>query len=78
MHGNVREWCADRYGGDYNAYSPVDDPTGTSFGWFRVFRGGGWYDFPVDCRSADRGGGSPDFRNYFLGFRVLLQFPSGQ
>jgi formylglycine-generating enzyme required for sulfatase activity len=41
MHGNVWEWCEDRYG-DYPS-GKVTDPVGTSDGSFRVLRGGGWF-----------------------------------
>ena len=41
-----------------------------------VYRGGGWNSFPRHCRAAYRGLRSPDFRNDFLGFRIVL-IPSG-
>ena len=31
MHGNAWQWCADWYGEEYYATSPVDDPTGPDF-----------------------------------------------
>jgi len=70
MHGNVWEWCQDRYG-DYPS-SPVTDPTGPSLGTFRVLRGGSWGDYGLgaDCRSALRLSVSPVSRNYGIGFRV--------
>ncbi len=75
MHGNVFEWCMDRYG-DYPRGS-VTDPVGASSGSYRVYRGGGWYRTAESCRSASRNGGSPSIRDYSLGFRVTC-VPSGQ
>lgn len=40
MHGNVPEWCWDRYSPDYYRNSPEVDPPGASSGKHRVFRGG--------------------------------------
>jgi len=68
MHGNVWEWCSDRYG-KYDAGVQVD-PTGA--GGSRVLRGGSWYDDPGICRSASRDRGSPDGRNNVSGFRVTV------
>jgi formylglycine-generating enzyme required for sulfatase activity len=70
MHGNVDEWCWDRYG-SYPALS-VTDPKGPSSGWYRVIRGGSWGNYGGSCRSAFRGGYSPDSRHDNVGFRVVL------
>jgi len=54
MHGNVWEWCSDRWHYNYND-APTDGSsweTGTSYG--RVQRGGSWYGDAVNCRSANR------------------------
>ena len=76
MHGNVWEWCQDRYG-DYPRGS-VTDPGGATSGSRRVVRGGSWYGPAELCRSAYRYGRGPSDRNYgFCGFRVCLS-PSGQ
>jgi formylglycine-generating enzyme required for sulfatase activity len=68
MHGNVWEWCGDRYG-DYPS-SLVTDPAGPSSGSCRVRRGGSWDYVAAYCRSADRDGRPPDLRRYYLGFRL--------
>lgn len=69
VHGNVREWCQDRYG--FYPSSPVTDPTGPSSGTFRrVFRGGSWGGYAGLCRSALRRWGDPGGPAYDLGFRV--------
>ena len=54
MHGNAWQWCADRYGKDYYAASPTDDPTGPDSGKERVLRGGSWYIRPDGVCSASR------------------------
>ena len=63
MHGNAWQWCADRYGAEYYAASPADDPTGPDSGDVRVLRGGSWFYWPNDSRSASRCGLTPDNRS---------------
>jgi formylglycine-generating enzyme required for sulfatase activity len=69
MHGNVWEWCQDRYG-DYPSGSATD-PTGATSDLYRVLRGGCWLYFARGCRSAFRNGYAPGVRYDSLGFRVL-------
>ncbi len=77
MHGNVYEWCQDRYGA-YGAEA-VDDPSGPTTGSDRVLRGGSWYGPAEYCRSARRfyfePGPEPGGRISRLGFRVALVPP---
>src|SRR5436309_2631688 len=60
MIANVLEWCQDWYGA-YPAGS-VTDPQGAVSGSYRLMRGGTWYDYAWDCRSADRDIYTPGFR----------------
>lgn len=70
IHGNVWEWCHDRYG--KYAADILPDPVGPDVGLQRVFRGGGWRDEAVSCWSARRNSALPDYRVNNLGFRLAL------
>ena len=68
MHGNVLEWCADWFsvpdGGD------AVDPKGPPSGSFKILRGGCWFFYERDCRSAYRLRREPSLRNCIFGFRL--------
>ncbi len=68
MHGNVWEWCQDRYGVTYN---PNIDTAGPA----RVMRGGGWVSEPLSCRSAYSYALGQKARFGFLGLRLCLDAP---
>jgi formylglycine-generating enzyme required for sulfatase activity len=68
MHGNVWEWCWDRYG-DYPGEAR-NNPEGASSGRSRVFRGGSWSRAAQFVRSAGREYDSPSYRDSTLGFRL--------
>jgi formylglycine-generating enzyme required for sulfatase activity len=71
MHGNVWEWCEDIYSEDLG-FESVTDPSGPKDGALRVVRGGSWNDRGRDLRSASRGRGEPDDRDYIVGLRLSL------
>ncbi|MFA4986855.1 MAG: SUMF1/EgtB/PvdO family nonheme iron enzyme [Candidatus Brocadiia bacterium] len=74
MHGNVREWCMDKYTEQYRVDDQID-PFVLSSGESRVLRGGSWFRSAGGCRSAERFGEDPGYRNYYNGFRVVLAAP---
>ncbi|MEA2874834.1 MAG: hypothetical protein QOF14_30, partial [Hyphomicrobiales bacterium] len=70
MEGNVSEWVQDTWHENY-AEAPTDGSVwaggDTSL---RVLRGGSWYSFPPDLRSASRRADQPDHRSPEIGFRI--------
>ncbi|MCL2880507.1 MAG: formylglycine-generating enzyme family protein [Treponema sp.] len=69
MHGNVWEWCWDRYG-SYSARSKTD-PYGPLFGAGRVMRGGSWYNSGYKLRSGFRNYDIPSAKYNNVGFRIV-------
>ncbi len=73
MHGNVWEWCLDNYSENYegvpcdgSAYKVVSQKG-------MVLRGGAWSGQAENNRSASRINLGATSRNYFVGFRVLIE-----
>jgi formylglycine-generating enzyme required for sulfatase activity len=80
MIGNVQEWTSDRYGEDYYASSPPNDPTGPPKGEYRAVRGGSasWpthvFETPrrsseTFLRASDRSSNTPYAQSASHGFR---------
>jgi hypothetical protein len=80
MHGNVDEWCMDRWVDNYSQYwdgitiKELKEVNAASSERLGAARGGSWYFSARWCQAADRFGRSPVYRNWYLGFRVGL-FP---
>jgi formylglycine-generating enzyme required for sulfatase activity len=76
MHGNVWEWCEDDYHSSYsgapvNGSAWIDTPRAA----LRVFRGGGWNNLALGCRSAVRYRLTQGFRDDVVGFRLSRTLP---
>jgi sulfatase modifying factor 1 len=71
MHGNVYEWCADRYSASLPGGS-VTDPQGPNTGSDRVIRGGSLRFHGSFCRTADRESAWYDYWYSDVGFRIVL------
>ncbi len=68
MHGNVWEYCWDWYA---ISGAPISGDGGPATGMQRVIRGGSWYYYARDCRSASRAPYWPNSKDDIVGFRVV-------
>jgi formylglycine-generating enzyme required for sulfatase activity len=84
MVGNVWEWCLDSYHDSYFGSTRVSlryDPApsdgsaweASGYQILRVTRGGSWFHFAKEVRSAARSSVPPDFRQDDIGFRVVAE-----
>jgi formylglycine-generating enzyme required for sulfatase activity len=75
MHGNVMEWCQDKWHGSYDG-APADASARTSnerpANADRVVRGGSWSDHASRCRSAFRTKLHPLSQPPTVGLRVVM------
>ncbi len=70
-NGTLWQWTSDIYAQDYGGTPELSvNPAGPTAGSYRVMRGGTFWDFPVDCRSADRGWDVPSVVWWHVGFRL--------
>jgi len=80
MHGNVWEWCEDRFHTNYES-APCDGSAWTQGGQSdcHVRRGGAWNNAASSCRSAIRYAESePEMRARDVGFRVVVDVGAEQ
>lgn len=71
LHGNIAEWCADRYANPYPK-GDATDPIGSATGEARVVRGGAWGDHAENIRSAYRSCNGADGAHDGIGFRCVI------
>jgi formylglycine-generating enzyme required for sulfatase activity len=71
MHGNVQEWCRDKWGCDYPP--AIVDPIGTNDGYRFVIRGGSWVSPSMQCEAAERYGAFGGMGQPHIGFRVGIE-----
>lgn len=75
MLGNVWEWVDDCYHAHYQG-APTDGSARHAMDCtLRVYRGGSWYGFPKEVRTALRIKSVPTFSNDDLGLRVARSLP---
>jgi len=85
MHGNVAEWCQDRYAEDAYAQAAPNaaDPRGPAEGPQRVLRGGSWKSSADACRSPARASEEPGLADVCFGydaygFRCVRKAPAAK
>ncbi len=72
MHGNVIEWCQNRFRFYDSFADPSEYPTVPKELWY-VHRGGSWFNQPNTATAHSRMGAVPEKRNSLIGFRVVRE-----
>ena len=71
MHGNVWEWCLDRYAEDYSNTPSNGSAYGIASDKGRVLRGGSYNADANKCSCTSRINLGSGGKNYFIGFRLV-------
>lgn len=71
MHGNVWEWCMDRYADDYSSTPRDGSAYSVASEKGRVLRGGSYNADADKCSSTSRINLGSGGKNYFIGFRLV-------
>lgn len=71
MHGNVWEWCEDRWHDTYTGAPKNGSVWEEGGGAERVFRGGYWWGAAGASRSANRNKATPTFADFTIGLRLV-------
>ena len=75
MHGNVWEWCEDDWEDNYNSTPRDGSAHKNKKRGSKVLRGGSWVIDADYSRSAYRDDWVGDYRNGYVGFRLLRTLP---
>ena len=73
MHGNVWEWCLDRFAENYTNTPRDGSPYTVNSAKDRVLRGGSYNADAQKCNCTSRINLGSGGKNYFIGFRLVVE-----